>query len=171
MPPFFDRVLTDELMNAILEDYVDNLPEGLLTLDEQQEQILALTPPLVIESRSGTGKTTVLFQHAFAYARAFEGQEAIQSLQRGSWRQTGRKSILFVTVSKNLSKKMEEVYDEVRSKVEGRLPLIRFYAFRDLLQLLVDYKELQGMDVKNACNFWQYEGTRKSHDELPLHPS
>ncbi|KAL7547115.1 hypothetical protein ACHAWF_010426 [Thalassiosira exigua] len=54
--------LTNPLQNAIMSASIESLPQGNLVLDPHQEEIAISKPPLLIESRSGTGKTNVLFQ-------------------------------------------------------------------------------------------------------------
>jgi hypothetical protein len=60
--PFAAWLMTNANQDAVCHGYA--LPEGSVQLDEQQEAIAKLQPPLIIESRSGTGKTLVLLQHA-----------------------------------------------------------------------------------------------------------
>lgn len=54
-------LVTNELQKAVVEESVDDLPEGLFELDPDQNRILLCKPPLLLESRSGTGKTNCLF--------------------------------------------------------------------------------------------------------------
>ena len=54
-------LLTNELQDAIHDETISELPEGLFKLDPEQQRIVQRNPPLLIESRSGTGKTNVLF--------------------------------------------------------------------------------------------------------------
>jgi hypothetical protein len=54
--------VTNPLQNAIMSGSIESLPQGRLVLDPHQEEIAISKPPLLIESRSGTGKTNVLFQ-------------------------------------------------------------------------------------------------------------
>ena len=53
--------VTNELQHAILDDIVENLPTGQFVLDPEQEQTVSRPLPLLVESRSGTGKTNCLF--------------------------------------------------------------------------------------------------------------
>lgn len=52
---FYRWYVTDELQNAVIDD-IGELPEGQFCLDKQQESILEKQPPLLLESRSGTGE-------------------------------------------------------------------------------------------------------------------
>lgn len=54
-------LVTNELQAAVLDTDLPELPEGLFLLDPDQEAIIAQAPPLLLESRSGTGKTNCLF--------------------------------------------------------------------------------------------------------------
>ena len=53
--------VTNELQHAILDDIVEHLPTGQFVLDPEQEQTVSRPLPLLVESRSGTGKTNCLF--------------------------------------------------------------------------------------------------------------
>ena len=86
------------------EDHHPNYPRSLLLqgyfdLDPAQTLIAADTPPLLIESGSGTGKTNVLFKHAVDYAYQVRDDQD--------------KSICFVTVSHRLSQELKKRYDEI----------------------------------------------------------
>ena len=52
---FLSWTVTSDLQDAIVDDTISDLPEGLFSLDDQQERVLLLKPPLLLESRSGTG--------------------------------------------------------------------------------------------------------------------
>lgn len=54
--------VTSDLQEAIVDGTITELPEGLFALDNQQKEILCLKPPLLIESRSGTGYVTMEVQ-------------------------------------------------------------------------------------------------------------
>jgi len=54
-------LVTNELQKAVVDMGVSELPDGLFELDPDQQRILLCTPPLLLESRSGTGKTNCLF--------------------------------------------------------------------------------------------------------------
>jgi AAA domain len=53
--------LDSQLQDAILSDNLENLPLSKIQLDPRQEGIARSPPPLLIESRSGTGKTLVSY--------------------------------------------------------------------------------------------------------------
>jgi hypothetical protein len=58
-PLAYAWMVTNDLQAAIFHG--EALPQGLFVLDPPQERIVTLTPPLLLESRSGTGKTNCLF--------------------------------------------------------------------------------------------------------------
>jgi hypothetical protein len=155
--------VTNEVQAAVIDELVSVLPEGLFCLDKQQERILYCKPPLLLESRSGTGKTNVLFQHAVCYARELVAADtAPRSI----------KAICFVTVSKKLQKELKERYEEVKKMVQQIvLPPIQFFSFVDFLQKLIEYKKILYMDVSKACRYLQYIFARKSHQRLEIEAS
>lgn len=55
-------LLTNDLQLAISDEVIDSLPIWQFILDPQQERVIELKPPLLLESRSGTGKTNCLFR-------------------------------------------------------------------------------------------------------------
>jgi hypothetical protein len=50
--------VTNDIQNAVIYDKIRDLPEGLFLLDPSQERAITLPPPLLLESRSGTGKVS-----------------------------------------------------------------------------------------------------------------
>jgi hypothetical protein len=50
--------VTNDIQDAIIYDKIRDLPEGLFLLDPDQERAITLAPPLLLESRSGTGKVS-----------------------------------------------------------------------------------------------------------------
>jgi len=67
----------NRIQNAILSGTVgDHMPAAFLELDPAQKSIATANPPLLIESRSGTGKTLVLLQHAAFMTRNDQTQPA-----------------------------------------------------------------------------------------------
>lgn len=46
--------IDNDTQDAVVDDTIPELPGGLFLLDEYQESIIALQPPLLLESRSGT---------------------------------------------------------------------------------------------------------------------
>ena len=146
------------LTNALQGAAVDNdqplkqLPEGLFMLDPHQERVIHLQPPLLLESRSGTGKTNVLFQHAISYY-----PHSI-SLRRA-------KPIAFVTVSSRLCEELQKRYDEIETLNRITLPPICFFTFTDLLTQLLRKANIS-MDTSSVCTFVEYEQGRQSHERL-----
>ena len=59
---FESWTVTGDLQKAIVDDVITELPEGMFSLDNQQEVILRLRPPLLIESRSGTGYVSMVLK-------------------------------------------------------------------------------------------------------------
>ena len=55
--------MTNDIRDVVLGGKMVELPEGCFELDPKQVAVLLEKPPLLLESRSGTGKTNVLFQH------------------------------------------------------------------------------------------------------------
>ena len=58
--------MTNPLQNAIMSSSISSLPQGNLVLDPHQREISIAQPPLLIESRSGTGKTNGKTQYVVA---------------------------------------------------------------------------------------------------------
>lgn len=50
--------LTNDIQDAVIYNKITDLPEGLFLLDPSQERVITRTPPLLLESRSGTGKVS-----------------------------------------------------------------------------------------------------------------
>lgn len=82
MPPpengrmFVSWSLDSHTQHAILSDNIVDLPLSMIQLDPPQERIARSPPPLLIESRSGTGKTLVLLQHPAFYHRTGDPRPA-----------------------------------------------------------------------------------------------
>lgn len=161
------RVVTSDLQGAIIDDTIENLPEGLFALDHQQQEVVNLQPPLILESRSGTGKTNVLFQHAVAYARKL----AIDYEEVNGTATEQAKYLLFVTVSSMLQEELRNRYEEVAKASQSALPEIGFFSLRDLLQYLVDCHAERKRDLSKACSFVHYVFARKSHAKIEIESS
>ena len=117
--------MTPDICNAVLDDRVVplELPAFSFELDPHQIKILRTEPPLLLESRSGTGKTIVLFQYAIAYARKISSRDT--------------KPIIFITVSQTLRNELEERYRQVEEMEEVSLPTIQFLSLRKFLDGLL----------------------------------
>ena len=48
----YSWVVTNEIQHAVIDNSLEQLPEGLFALDEQQEGVLTTKPPLLLESVS-----------------------------------------------------------------------------------------------------------------------
>lgn len=155
--------VTSDLQEAIVDGTITELPEGLFSLDSQQKEILRLKPPLLIESRSGTGKTNVLFQHAVAYARHLD-QEANMGNKA--------ESILFVTVSSKLQQELRDRYKAfTRISTEVLPKQITFFSLKDLLQYLIDKYSIPDRNINLVCTYKHYIYNRTSHKKIPVESS
>ncbi|CAB9498814.1 polymerase alpha-associated DNA helicase A [Seminavis robusta] len=152
-------IVTSDVQGAIIDGNLDALPDGLINLDDQQKRVLSLQPPLLLESRSGTGKTNVLFAHAISYLR-----DSLSDYEES----TSVPSILFVTVSPTLGKELRERYESVCRISQLPMPPIAFFSFRDLLQHLFRRYHVYDVIVSSACSFRHFYYSRTSHQELAL---
>ena len=132
------------------------LPQGRLILDDPQQRVARSSPPLLIESRSGTGKTLVLLQHAAFFARANRDSPAC-----------------FVTVSPRLRDELYERYEEIGSIENNEqenavgLPPTQFYSFRRLLSELAKWCGMKKYsEPENCCSFLEYCDARRSHKKV-----
>ena len=146
--------ITNDIQGAVLEE-IENLPDGCFVLDPDQEEVVATPPPLLLESRSGTGKTNVLFQHAVCYARNATGGAA-----------GGIKPICFVTVSPRLQQELHQRYHEISEIENVVLPSIKFFSLRELLDGLLKMKGLK-MAMSETCSFLEFvsEYELKTHNK------
>ena len=167
---FLSWTVTSDLQNAIVEAKLEDLPVGLFSLDDQQEHVLLLKPPLLLESRSGTGKTNVLFQHAVAYARQRAGDETQESENDDGVELA--ESILFVTVSTRLQKDLKDRYEAFTRMAKDTLPKqITFFSLRDFLQFLLDQYGILDKEVESVRTYMHYVYARASHKKLVLESS
>ena len=113
----------------------------------------------MIESRSGTGKTNVLFQHAVSHARVFEADSSFI------------KPILFVTVSPRLKKDLTQRFEEIKTVEDVNLPQIMFLSLNELLSGLLDVANMKDVSLWEGSAFLDYVNTRKSHSRLAVEPS
>lgn len=125
------------------------LPLGAVQLDRHQETVARMKPPLIIESRSGTGKTLVLIQHSAYHA--------------GGHR---RKPACFVTVSPRLKTVLERNYKRMNTFEHGVLPETLFYCHDDLLERLAEYKRIMDFDGMSRCTFVGFQESRRSHERM-----
>jgi AAA domain len=155
-PPEIGRMLASwsldrHLQNAILSNNVIDLPLSMIQLDPPQERIARSPPPLLIESRSGTGKTLVLLQHAAFYHRASDTRPAC-----------------FITVSPRLRNELEQRYEELTPIHGAGLPKTRFFSFRDFITGLLSHFSIEDFDDKDKCTFQGYTMARRSHKKLDI---
>jgi hypothetical protein len=140
--------MTNNLQSSLAQ--IKSLPQGSFCLDDHQSSVIAAAPPLLIESRSGTGKTNVLFQHAISHTSDTD------------------MPVCFVTVSSRLTKELKTRFEEV-SIVEGTsLPQVVFYSFRNIVQDLLLTIGDKVRNVLMMCTFHDYIGSRKAHSSLAV---
>jgi hypothetical protein len=160
--PDLSWLVTNDLQRAVLTNRVQDLPEGIFVLDPNQEHILTLKPPLLLESRSGTGKTNVLFQHAVRYARGLvDENSAFQNMA----------PICFITVSPRLREELQRRFEEVEAMHHIDLPPIQFFSFQALLSRLLQMNRFTDMWTDRACSFLQYLNERRSYAKLTVEQS
>ena len=150
---FVSWPLNNNVQNAIAAGEIEDLPQCMMQLDPPQEKIAYSPPPLLIESRSGTGKTLVLLQHAAFYVRYTDSRPAC-----------------FVTVSHRLKSELEKKYDELNPIQGNLLPKTYFFTFRELLFELLDHMQISDFKNGDMCTFTGYLLSRKSHDKLRIEP-
>jgi hypothetical protein len=150
---FVSWPLNNNLQNAIVAGEIEDLPQSMMQLDPPQERIACSPPPLMIESRSGTGKTLVLLQHAAFYARYNDNRPAC-----------------FVTVSHRLKNELQKKYDELTPIQGNGLPKTYFFTFRELLLSLLEHMKIPDFENSDLCTFTGYLLSRKSHDKLRIEP-
>jgi hypothetical protein len=145
--------LDSHLQKAILSDKLQDLPLSMIQLDPPQERIARSPPPLLIESRSGTGKTLVLLQHAAFYHRAFDSRPAC-----------------FITVSPRLRNELEQKYEELAPIHGAGLPKTKFFSFRDFITGLLSHYNILDFEGRDKCTFQGYILSRRSHEKLLMEP-
>jgi len=165
--------VTNDIQEAVVDENIEELPVGLFLLDEYQESIITLKPPLLLESRSGMGKTEILFKHCISYAPSGAGTAAARTC--------------FVTVSANLCRALQRRYKEVQEVKQVVLPRVSFFSFLgsrvqtetgpervesfiDLLLKLYGIPK-SGMSVPSSCTFLDYLNSRTSHERLEVDAS
>jgi Superfamily I DNA and RNA helicases and helicase subunits len=140
---------TNVIQKAIFEHKIEHLPLGTLKLDPDQQLIASQQPPLILESRSGTGKTNVLFQHALNFARELGDNRKFND-------------ICFITVSKRLSSNLKARYDEIWKIESEPLQGCIFLSLSDFLDGLAKLYNLP-MNTGDCKTFNEYMFHRKSH--------
>ena len=151
-------LVDNDLQGAVLDDVMEDLPEGLFVLDPDQERIVTLKPPLLIESRSGTGKTNVLFKHAVSYF--------------GSTLEEISRPVCFVTVSPRLCEELQRRYQTIEQINHVSLPPVQFFCLKSLLDKLLRMAQLDNiMEMSFVCTFWHYLHARKTYKKLSEEPS
>ena len=145
--------LDNTMQDLILSDAGQEMPFCILELDPAQKRVAHSGAPLMIESRSGTGKTLVLLQHVALTTR-----------------QDPHRQACFVTVSPRLKDELQKKYDELRPVLFAGLPPTAFFTFRSLLDELVDVfgiKEFEGRDI---CTLGGFYAAKTSHNHLAMDP-
>jgi len=143
--PFVAWPVTNSVQNAICTGA--ELPQGGVQLDRCQEEVAKAKPPLIVESRSGTGKTLALLQHAAYHADTFD-----------------ERSALFVTVSPRLRRQLHQKFEELNDAANLQLPPTSFYCFGAFIDKLVTYCGVgSSFAGKDKCRFLAYVESRTSH--------
>eukprot|EP00957_Ditylum_brightwellii_P079701 6060118-Ditylum_brightwellii.AAC.1 len=146
--------LNNSIQRAIEKDNLNELPEGSFHLDPEQQAIVTSRPPLLLESRSGTGKTNVLFQHAISFSREMTRDEETTPLA-------------FITVSKLLRSQLEKMYGEIKNINNAALQACVFMSLSDLLDGLAKRMGMN-MGISQTTSFKEYIFNRKSHSSLVI---
>lgn len=144
--------LNNLIQRAIANNNVTELPNGVFHLDKEQQEIVQTPPPLLIESRSGTGKTNVLFQHALTISR-----ELVQDPTSSP--------IGFVTVSKMLQAQLENMFQGIKALHDTSLHSCVFMSLFDLLDGLAERLNLD-MHTSKATSYKEYNFCKKSHSSI-----
>jgi hypothetical protein len=130
------------------------LPRGSIQLDPEQETLVRLSkPPMIIESRSGTGKTLVLLQHAAFH----HDKEDVRPT-------------LFVTVSPRLRNELVQQFQAMNEVENFGLTTPNFYTFVGLLDALLIYKRISEFDGKSRCTFLSFFRSKSSHSKSEIEP-
>lgn len=142
--PFASWPVTNATQSAVCEG--EDLPLGSVQLDDHQESVAWATPPLIIESRLGTGKTLVLLQHAAYHA---DGNDTRASC--------------FVTVSPRLRRQLLQKYREMNAAENLCLPPTNFYSLEELMDGLLEQSGVMEEFKKlDKCRFLGFVQVRKS---------
>ena len=158
--------VTNSVQNALLDGHMDVLPDGCFELDPFQQLILLKQPPLMLESRSGTGKTNVLFQHAVAYTR-----QSLSTFEHihGT---TQVKPTCFITVSPRLKKELSRRYYEIEKLEKMSLPLVKFFSLQEIIDGLISITKLNATRKRSHfVSYRQHTHERKSHVGIAMEHS
>lgn len=151
-----DLVLSWRVTNTMQQRMLngDHLPRTSVQLDQSQEAVCSRQPPLVIESRSGTGKTLVLIQHA-----AYHFDE-----------ECGNDPACFVTVSPGLREELQTRFKEMNESENLLLPETHFYTFEQLLASLLRLSRIHEFDGHRRCTFLGFKRSQRSFEREKLEP-
>jgi Rad3-related DNA helicase len=148
---FVSWSLDSHTQHAILSDNIVDLPLSMIQLDPPQERIARTPPPLLIESRSGTGKTLVLLQHAAFYHRTGDPRPAC-----------------FITVSPRLRNELEQRYEELIPIHGAGLPKTKFFSFQDFIASILSHLSIGDFIEKDKATFQGFTVARRSHRKLDI---
>ncbi len=147
-------MIDNNIQRVIQDDLIENLPAASFQLDPDQTKVADSPPPLLIESRSGTGKTNVLFQHAVSNSRSYTHEASITC---------------FVTVSRRLCAELRKRYDDLCGM--ATLPPCKFFTLLELISdLLVAVDKKENM-MERACSFADYCRTHNSYERSIIEQS
>lgn len=149
--------LENILQRAIENSSIKELPEGTLHLDPTQNAIVSARPPLLLESRSGTGKTNVLFQHSLLLSQELVAVSDTMPLA-------------FLTVSKLLTKQLQKLHHDIKGINKAVLQSCVFMSLSDLLDGLAERMGMQ-MGTTNMICFKDYVLERRSYVPLNIDPT
>ena len=130
-----------------------NLPDACVQLDPCQEIVACSRYPLLLESRSGTGKTLVLLQHAAYHSDPSDEKPAC-----------------FVTVSPRLCQQLRQTYDDMLQVENDCLPRTLFFSYDILLRELTEIYEIDDFVGRDHCRFLGFAASRKSHKRISVEP-
>jgi hypothetical protein len=136
-------MIDNNTQRAMQDGLAEILPDASFQLDPDQTRVAVSPPPLLIESRSGTGKTNVLFQHAVSNSRSSENEFHLTC---------------FVTVSRRLRTELSKRYEDLRGLEV--LPPCKFFS---LVELISDLLLMTGERMDDECSFGDYFCAQKSH--------
>lgn len=143
--------ITNNIQNAVVSGLP--LPLGSIQLDPFQEEVARCKPPLIIESRSGTGKTLILLQHAAYHSGHKDPRPAC-----------------FVTVPSRLKNDLVQRYEEINRLEDHKLPPTQFFTFQELLRDLCDFGDVDDFKEKNRCNYLGFERCKKAYSSCRIEP-
>lgn len=150
--PFASWPVTNSSQSAICDG--EELPLGAVQLDGHQEAVARSTPPLIIESRSGTGKTLVLLQHAAYHADTSDDRAAC-----------------FVTVSPRLRRQLLQTYRKMNEAANLSLPPTNFYSLEELLNGLLEQSGAgECFKSMDKCRFLGFVQSRNSYEQSRVEP-